>query len=307
MSTHRRHRHATPLTGSALMLAAALALTACQQADPGEPGGESENTSNATVSPSGSGDGPSSGSGSDGGSEGSDEGEASESGPGDAEISASAVPDHLLPPDNDETQAMVKAVEKTMGRPVANVDSGTVNDHRHQGEKALEMMENPDFFPMESEECRAVETERAEAYAAATAQETRLAGEQPDMGDDREVVIAPFLVEVVTFEDAAGAQEYLQALLKVSDTQECAGEPSAGMGSTEYQEHEWGEGVRYTFEDDGGQPGGGVYAATVAGDGNHLFVIRDSVEPGGDVAAALERQTKAVDALAEVKGAPRRD
>lgn len=38
MSTHRRHRHATPLTGSALLLAAALALTACQQADPGEPG-----------------------------------------------------------------------------------------------------------------------------------------------------------------------------------------------------------------------------------------------------------------------------
>ena len=72
------------------MLAAALMLTACQQADTTDSAGEPDAT--ASASPTGSGAGPSSGSGEGGDAETTD-----------AEVSASALPDHLQPPTNETT------------------------------------------------------------------------------------------------------------------------------------------------------------------------------------------------------------
>ncbi|TFH97975.1 MULTISPECIES: hypothetical protein [Micrococcus] len=299
-----RRRHATPLAGSALMLAAALTLTACQQADQDASASANPSDTDPAASPS---EGAASGGDGTGGSEGSGD----ENGPGDAEISASAVPDHLLPPDGDKTRAMTRALEKTMGRPVASVKGGTVADHQRDSEQSLEILQNPNANPMVSEQCREDVVARAEVYAAATAQTTRFSGESPAAGGDGDTVSAPYLVEVDTFEGTAGAADYVEAMLTVADNQECVGEPvvatavvaTAGSG---HEEHEWGEGTRYTFATDRGD-GQGVYVGTVAVDGNRVISITDSTAPDEDPSAVLERHAEAVDALADVIGEPLRD
>lgn len=302
MRTHRRRRHTASLAGSALTLAAVLVLTACQQADPGAAGGESEDTTTASASPSGSGERPSSGSGSAGDSGG---GDASESEQEEAEISASAMPDRLLPPDSDETRVMMKAVEETMGRPVARLQVNAVTDHRRLSEEVLELLADPDAVPIESEACRAAAIASAEIYAAATVQSTRLSGDQPRRGPDRKTMAAPYFAVVAAFEDSTDLEEYLQATLETADTAECADERSVFPGGVEHEVHQWGEGTRYTFQDDGGRTDdGGVYIGTFATAGNHLYSVTSSVEPGGDVAAGLDRQARTVDALAELTGAP---
>ncbi|XNY99778.1 hypothetical protein ACL90Y_08395 [Micrococcus luteus] len=289
MSTHRRRRHAAHLTGSALLLAAALTLTACQQAETDGAGEESEKTSTASVSPSGS-----EGSGSEGAE------------PSDAQISASAVPDHLLPPDDEATQAMIKALEKTMGRPVASVKSGTVADHERDAQEALRLVEDPNVTPMDSERCRADLVARAQAFAAATAQNTRFSGERPQVGGDGETVSDPYLVQVFTFEDAAGAEQYVRASLTVQDNEECAGEPVLGAAGSGHEEHRWGEGARYTMKGGSDDGRGGVFVSTLAVDGNHVLTITDSPAPDEEPADALDRHAKAVDALAQVLGEPLR-
>ena len=312
MRTHRRHRSAAPLAGSALLLAAALSLTACQPAETDGAGAESEKTTTASASPSGSGGAPSSGGGEpgDGGSEGSgsgSEGSGSEGAePSDAQFSASAVPDHLLPPDNEETQAMMKALEKTMGRPVASVKSGTVADHERDAQEALERFKDPHFNPMESEQCRADLVTRAEAFAAATAQSTSFSGQTDSPGGDGDTVAAPYQVAVVTFGDASSAEEYVEAALTVTDNEECADEPVAGPAGSGHEEHEWGEGARYTITTDQEDGVGGVVVGTIAADGNHVISITDSTAPDEEPADALDRHAKAVDALAQVLGEPLR-
>ena len=284
------------------MLAAALTLTACQQA-------EQDQDASASASPSGTDPAasPSEGATSGGGGTGGSEGSGDENGPGDAEISASAVPDHLLPPDGDKTRAMTKALEKTMGRPVASVKGGSVADHQRDSEQSLAMLQNPNANPMDSEQCREDVVARAEAYAAATAQTTRFSGESPAAGGDGDTVSAPYVVEVDTFEDTAGAADYVEAMLTVADNQECAGEPVVATAGSGHEKHEWGEGTRYTFATDRGDGQDGVYVGTVAVDGTRVISITDSTAPDEDPSAVLERHAEAVDALAEVIGEPLRD
>lgn len=311
MSTHRTRRW-IPLSRSALLLAAALTLTACQTADSDGAGTKAENTAAASASLSGSAEGPSSGSREPG--DGGPEGSGSEgAGPSDAQISASAVPDHLLPPDSERTQAMMNAVEDSLGRPVADVKSGTISDHRLRAEQAVDMYADPSMAPMESETCREAVIARVEAFAAVDAQTSSFAGEMPDPGQDPAAVLAPYRVQVITFADADAAKSWMEAHLAVQETAECADEQLLDVGggplgsSSAAEEHPWGEGTRYTVETGKMDGFGGVHITSMAVDGNRVVSITDSIEPEADPADAFTSHLKAMDALAEVLGKPLRD
>jgi hypothetical protein len=305
----RRQRTAAPLAGSALLLAVALTLTACQQSDPGGDAGESGTTAETTATASPSGASGPDGSPTEGGSGGSPtEADASPSGR-DAEISASSLPDHLLPPDAEETSAMMRALEKTMGRPVTHVQTDTVKEHEHSSRQALEMVQDPTMNPMESEQCREVLVGQYRTFAEALAQTTRFSGEQPSAGGDGDTVSMPYLVEVTTFEDAASARRAVDAYLEVADSPECADEPMVTQGGSGYEEHTWREGTRYTFtpEDEGRV--GILHAGTLAIDGHRVIAFTDGDDQtsGEDAATMLARHAEAADALAQILGEPLRD
>lgn len=306
MDTTKSTSTAPALAGSALMLAAALTLTACQQADEGAGGEESEETATASASPSGSGEAPSSGSG---------DGE-----PGDAETSASSLPDHLQAPDNDATQAMMKAAEKGMGRAVADVQGKDVAAHERDAKNTLDIFEdNPGVAPIDSEQCRAVVQKMYEADAGLAARSTTLRGEESAEGRTAEssdgtapsmpaIVSLPYTVTVTTYEDAASAQEHMDALLAVQQEEECRGESMLGFGAAgDVTEQEWGEGTRYTgVSENEGQ--GMVHVTTVAVDGSRIIEILDSGIPGEtDPDESIEAHAKTADLLADALGEPHRD
>lgn len=306
MRTYRRHRRSAPLAGSALLLAAALTLTACQTADTDGAGEESENTANASASPSGSGEAPSSGSGApgDGGSEAA--------GPSDAEISASALPDHLQPPSNETTQVMVKAAEKGMGRPVDRVEDTTVANAQADAERAVDMFGNADMTPMADEACRETVVHQYEVAAASDVRSTRLHGSMAAHAVDTTAspsmptaVEAPYRISILTYDDAAAAQENVDATLAVAGNEACAGEPALGLSpGGEVTEHDWGQGTRYTAVS-ADETRAMTFVSTLAVDGTRVIEVVDTVS-GADTGAeeALAAQAKTVDLMAEALGEP---
>lgn len=293
------------------MLAAALLLTACQQADPSDSAGEPDAT--ATASPTGSGEGPSSGSGEGGDAE-----------PTDAEVSASALPDHLQPPTNETTQAMIQATEKGLGRPVTDVQGKDVAAHERDTATTVEMFEtNPGVAPVNSEQCREIVLDMYRTASESTARSTTLRGQEGTAGgaagatggaaDEANppmpaAVSLPYTVTVTTYEDAASAAKNMDALLAVQENEDCRGEPMLGFGAAEdVTEQDWGQGTRYTavYEN---ETQGIVHMTTLAVDGTRVIEIRDGGFPGQtDTEKVLAAHAKTVDLLAEALGEPVRD
>lgn len=316
MSTHRRRRHAAHLTGSAFMLAAALALTACQQADPGEDGtdddgaqstAESTATAGATPSPSTPASAPSSGA----------------AGTGTESPTASPAESTALSLDMPETLsgqrvAALRQVVQLAAGPGAELGENVESPLERQaslrgGAENLEgLVSAGDADGVDLDERQQAcldatrDSLRADADAGAAqvswfAQPATAGTTGGTMGKsaaptEREATVQPLGVQVAVYPDEASAAAGMESAREAAET--CAGTVLTGVGVVSMEPLTWPGGQGFT-----GLPGPetSIYAVhTSVQVGDRVFLVMQADADGG---VPEDAESRARTIIAELEAA----
>lgn len=269
MDATTRTRSVPALAGTALLLTAALSLTACGT-DPAEP--EATPTSSAAQS-TGASESVESASPSPSETESGESSEGSSGTPTDAA--------GVVPPDEEAVAGMVAAIEEHLG-PHSDTVTRTPSEMKTTAEEAITAEESriSDDFPAA---CVADLVARDAVHRTADVAYTQVSGTPEDMD-----TVEPWFVNRWDAASPAGAAAVRDAAVAQAALPHCTGQPGLDVPEVEQSEQQtWGEGTVEHLVHGNLEDGGMRTVQTLAVDGARVYEVNHPAM-GADQAEELK-------------------